>query len=268
MHQTTYVRPSDLAQARQLIADNPEAALLAGGQTLILTMRQRLARPSHVVDIGGLAELKGISVDGDKLAIGAGTRHAEAAANAEVRRRIPALASLADGIGDPAVRHMGTIGGSIATSDPGADYPAAVVGLGATVHTTQRAIAADDFFKGLFETALQGGEIITRVAFPIPRRCGYAKFRQPASHFALVGVFVAELSDGSVRVGVTGAGPHAFRATAIETALRGNFAAAAAEGVAISPNGLNADIHASPEYRAHLVSVFAGRAVAAALQSG
>jgi len=265
MYQTTYVRASDLAQASQLMTANPEAQLLAGGQTLVLTMRQRLAQPSHVIDIGGLAELKGVSVDGDTLVIGAGTRHADVAANAEVRRRIPALASLADGIGDPAVRHMGTIGGSIANSDPAADYPAAVLGLGATVHTTQRAIAADSFFTGLFETALQRGEIITRVAFPIPRRCGYAKFPQPASHFALVGVFVAELADGSVRVGVTGAGPHAFRATGIETALRGNFTAAAAEQVAISPNGLNADIHGSPEYRAHLVSVFAGRAVAAAL---
>jgi carbon-monoxide dehydrogenase medium subunit len=268
MYQTTYVRASDLAQATQLLTANPEAALLAGGQTLVLTMRQRLARPSHVIDIGGLAELKGISVDGDKLVVGAGTRHADVAANAEVRRRIPALASLADGIGDPAVRHMGTIGGSIANSDPAADYPAAVVGLGGTVHTTQRAIAADDFFTGLFETAVQRGEIITRVAFPIPRRCGYAKFPQPASHFALVGVFVAELFDGSVRVGVTGAGPHAFRASAIETALRGNFTAAAAEGVAVSPSGLNADIHGSPEYRAHLIPVLAGRAVAAAMQSG
>jgi carbon-monoxide dehydrogenase medium subunit len=266
MYETTYVRAPDLAQARQLINQNPEAQLLAGGQTLVLTLRQRLARPSHVIDIAQLAELKGIALDGDKLAIGAGTRHADVATNAEVRRRIPALAHLASVIGDPAVRHMGTIGGSIANSDPAADYPAAVLGLGATVHTTQRAIAADDFFTGLFETALQRGEIITRVAFPLPRRCGYAKFPQPASHFALVGVFVAELADGSVRVAVTGAGPHVFRAGAIETALRGSFTAAAAEQATISPNGLNSDIHASPEYRAHLIPVFAGRAVAAALQ--
>jgi carbon-monoxide dehydrogenase medium subunit len=267
MYQTTYVRPPDLAQARLLIADNPEAKILAGGQTLVLTMRQRLAHPSHVIDIGQLAELKGISLDGDKLIVGAGTRHADVAANADVRRRIPALAHLAESIGDPAVRHMGTIGGSVANNDPAADYPAAVLGLGATIHTTQRAIPADDFFTGLFETALQRGEIIISVAFPLARRCGYAKLPQPASHFALVGVFVAELADGSMRVAVTGAGAHVFRASAIETALRANFTAAAAEQVSVSPNGLNADIHASPAYRAHLIPVLAGRAVTAALQS-
>jgi carbon-monoxide dehydrogenase medium subunit len=267
MYETTYIRAGNLAQAQQLLQNNPEATLLAGGQTLVLTLRQRLAHPSHVIDIAHLSELQGISAESNQLVIGAGTRHAHVAANSEVRRRIPGLAHLAEQIGDPAVRHMGTIGGSIANSDPAADYPAAVLGLGATVHTSQRAIAADDFFTGLFETALQRGEIITRIAFPVPRRSGYAKFPQPASHFALVGVFVAQFADGSVRVAVTGAGPQVSRASDIEAALRGNFTAAAAEQVTMSPDGLNSDIHASPEYRAHLIPVFAARAVAAALRS-
>jgi aerobic carbon-monoxide dehydrogenase medium subunit len=267
MYETTYIRAGNLAQAQQLLRDNPEATLLAGGQTLVLTLKQRLARPSHVIDIAHLNELKGISAADDRLVIGAGTRHAEVATNAEVRRRIPGLAHLAEVIGDPAVRHMGTIGGSIANSDPAADYPAAALGLGATVHTSQRAIAADDFFTGLFETALQRGEIITRLAFPIPRRSGYAKFPQQASHFALVGVFVAQFADASVRVAITGAGPQASRASDIEAALRGNFTAAAAEQVRIGADGLNSDIHASPEYRAHLIPVLAARAVTAALHS-
>jgi aerobic carbon-monoxide dehydrogenase medium subunit len=267
MYETTYIRASNLAQAQQLLQDNPEATLLAGGQTLVLTLRQRLAHPSHLIDIAHLSELKGISADGNQLLIGAGTRHADVAANVDVRRHIPGLAHLAQEIGDPAVRHMGTIGGSIANSDPAADYPAAVLGLGATVHTSRRAIAADDFFTGLFETALQRGEIVTRIAFPVPRRSGYAKFPQPASHFALVGVFVAQFADGSVRVAVTGAGPQVSRASDIEAALRANFTAAAAEQVRIGPGGLNSDIHASPEYRAHLIPVIAARAVAVALES-
>jgi carbon-monoxide dehydrogenase medium subunit len=267
MYETTYVRADSLAQAQQLLRDNPEATLLAGGQTLVLTLRQRLARPSHVIDIAHLSELQGISAEGDRLLIGAATQHADVAANVQVRRRIPGLAHLAEEIGDPAVRHMGTIGGSIANNDPSADYPAAVLGLGATVHTSQRAIAADDFFTGLFETALQRGEIITRVAFPVPRRSGYAKFHQQASHFVLVGVFVAQFADGAVRVAVTGAAPRVSRASDIEAALRDNFTAAAAEQVRISADGLNSDIHASPDYRAHLIPVFAARAVAAALQS-
>lgn len=267
MYETTYIRAGNLAQAQQLIQDNPEATLLAGGQTLVLTLRQRLARPSHLIDIAHLSELQGIAAEGNQLLIGAGTRHADVAANIEIRRRIPGLAHLAEAIGDPAVRHMGTIGGSVANSDPAADYPAAVLGLGATVHTSQRAIAADDFFTGLFETALQRGEIITRIAFPVPRRSGYAKFPQPASHFALVGVFVAQFADDSVRVAVTGAGPRVSRASDIEAALRGNFTPAAAEQVGMSSDGLNSDIHASPEYRAHLIPVFAARAVTAALRS-
>jgi carbon-monoxide dehydrogenase medium subunit len=262
MYQTTYIRACDLAQARQLLLDDPE--LLAGGQTLVLTMRQRLARPSHVIEITHVAELKGISLNGDRLVIGAGTRHADVAANADVRRLIPGLAQLADGIGDPAVRHMGTIGGSIANNDPAADYPAAVLGLGATVQTSQRAIPADNFFTGLFETALERGEIIARVAFPLSRRCGYAKLPQPASHFALVGVFVAEFADNSVRVAVTGAGPCVFRATEIEAALSRGFRAELAESLSISAQDLTSDIHGSAEYRAHLVPVLAGRAVVAA----
>ena len=267
MYETTYIRASTLAQAQQLLHDHPEGQLLAGGQTLVSIMKLRLTRPSHVIDIGHLSELDGISVEGSHLILGAGTRHADVATNEQVRGRIPGLAQLAQVIGDPAVRHMGTIGGSIANNDPAADYPAAVLGLRATVHTSQRAIAADDFFTGLFETALQPGEIITRVAFPIPRRSGYAKFPQPASRFALVGVFVAELMDGSVRVAVTGAGSHVFRASGIETALQSSFSVAAAEQVTVSAEDMNSDIHASPEYRAHLIPVFAGRAVAAALQS-
>jgi aerobic carbon-monoxide dehydrogenase medium subunit len=264
MYQTTYIRAGNVAQAQQLLRDNPEATLIAGGQTLVPTLRQRVARPSHVIDIGRLAELKGIAVEGDRLVIGAGTRHADVASSHEVRSRIPGLADLAQLIGDPAVRHLGTIGGSVANSDPAADYPAAVLGLKATIHTSQRAIDADQYFTGLFETALTRGEIITRLSFPIPKRSGYAKLHQPASRFALVGVFVAELADGSIRVAVTGAGPCAFRAGAIEAALKGSFTAAAAESAAVSADNLNADLHGSAEYRAHMVPVLAGRAVAAA----
>jgi aerobic carbon-monoxide dehydrogenase medium subunit len=264
MYQTTYVRAGNLSEAQRLLRDNPEAKLIAGGQTLVPTLRQRLARPSHLVDISHLQELQGISVEGERLVIGAGTKHADVAANGEVRRRIPGLAALADVIGDPLVRHLGTIGGSIANSDPAADYPAAVLGLNATVHTAQRQIAADDFFTGLFETALEPDEIVTRVSFPIPRRCSYEKFHQQASRFALVGVFVAELADGSIRVAVTGAGPCVFRATAIETALKNNFTTTSAESVAVSADGLNSDLHGSAEFRAHLIPVLAGRAVAAA----
>jgi carbon-monoxide dehydrogenase medium subunit len=264
MYQTTYVRPGSLAEAQHLLLDNPEAKLLCGGQTLVPTLRQRLARPSHLVDIARIAELRGISLDGGQVMIGAATTHAEVAASDVVNEKIPGLASLAGCIGDPMVRHLGTIGGSIANNDPAADYPAAVVALNATVHTSKRAISADDFFTGLFETALEPGEIVVRVTFPAPRKSAYEKFHQPASRFALVGVFVAVLADGSVRVAVTGAGPCVFRARAIEATLAQNFTAAAAETVAISAEGLNADMHGSAQYRAHLVPVLAGRAAAAA----
>jgi carbon-monoxide dehydrogenase medium subunit len=264
MYQTTYVRAGSVAEAQHVLAGNPEARLVSGGQTLVPTLRQRLARPSHVVDIARIAELHGIALDGDNVVIGAATTHAEVAASDLVKAKIPGLAGLAGRIGDPLVRHRGTIGGSIANNDPAADYPAALVALNATVHTSKRAIAAGDFFTGLFETALEPGEIVVRVSFPAPQKSAYEKFAQPASRFALVGVFVAVLGDGSVRVAVTGAGPGVFRAAAIEAALAASFTAAAAEAVAISADGLNADMHGSAEYRAALVPVLAGRAAAAA----
>ncbi len=264
MYQTTYIRAESLAEAANLLRDNPEAMLISGGQTLVPTLRQRLARPSHVVDIAHLVELRGISQDGDQVAIGATTTHAEVAAGDLVRQKIPSLAHLAGLIGDPPVRHLGTIGGSIANNDPAADYPAAVLALNATVQTSKRTIAADDFFTGLFETALDPGEIVLRVSFPVPRRSAYEKFPQSASRFALVGVFVAVLADGSIRVAVTGAGPCAFRAASIEAALAGSFTAEAAESASISAEGLNSDIHGSAEFRAHLVPVLAARAVAGA----
>jgi carbon-monoxide dehydrogenase medium subunit len=264
MYQTTYVRAGSVAEAQNLLLDNPEAQLLSGGQTLVPTLRQRLAHPSHLVDIARIAELRGISTSADQVVIGATTTHAEVAASDLMRGKIPGLAGLAGGIGDPSVRHLGTIGGSIANNDPAADYPAALVALNATVHTSKRAIGADDFFTGLFETALEPGEIVVRVAFPVPKRSAYEKFHQSASRFALVGVFVAVLADGSVRAAVTGAGPGVFRATAIEAPLALNFTAEAAESVSVSADGLNDDMHGSAEYRAHLVPVLAGRAVASA----
>jgi carbon-monoxide dehydrogenase medium subunit len=264
MYQTTYVRAGSLAEAQNLLRDNPEAKLISGGQTLVPTLRQRLARPSHVVDVAHLAELRGLSQEGDRVVIGATTTHAEVAASDLVQEKIPGLARLAGLIGDPPVRHLGTIGGSLANNDPAADYPAAVLALNATVQTSKRTIAADDFFTGLFETALEPGEIVVRVSFPVPRRSAYEKFHQSASRFALVGVFVAVLADGAVRVAVTGAGPCVFRATSIEAALANSFTAEAAESASVSADGLNADIHGSAEFRAHLVPVLAGRAVAGA----
>ncbi len=226
-------------------------------------MKLRLANPGTVVDLGGIAELKGISKEGDALVIGAMTTHAEVAASAAVKQAIPALATVAEGIGDRQVRNRGTLGGSLANNDPAADYPAAVLGLGATVQTNKRKIAADDFFKGMYETALGADEIITAVSFPIPKKAAYMKFPQPASRFALVGVFVAQTT-GGVRVAVTGAAPQVHRSTAIEGALAKTFTADAAKAVKIPADHLNSDLHGSAEYRAHLVSVMAGRAVAAA----
>ncbi|MGI9333123.1 MAG: FAD binding domain-containing protein, partial [Gammaproteobacteria bacterium] len=234
-----------------------------GGQTLIPTFKQRLARPSHVIDINGIAELAGISRRGGDIVVGATTCHADVASSSEVRTAIPALAALASHIGDPQVRNRGTIGGSIANADPAADYPAAVLALDATVHTNKRSIGADDFFVGLFETALEEREIITRVSFPVPHKAAYSKFPNPASRYAIVGVMVAQ-TDAGVRVAVTGAGASAFRVTEMENALASNFSAGAIEDIAVSPNDLNEDIHASAEYRAHLVNVMARRAVAAA----
>ncbi len=262
MHAFTYRRATSVADAVAAFKGADDGAYLSGGHTLLPAMKQRLAAPSDVIDLAGLDELTGIAVDADAVSIGALTPHAAVAASAEVRAAIPALAALAGKIGDPQVRNKGTIGGSIANNDPAADYPAALVGLDATVVTERRSIAADEFFTGLFETALEEGEIVTAVRFPRPRCAGYAKFPNPASRYAIVGVMAAETA-GGVRIAVTGAGPCVFRATAMEAALGGRLDAEATLP-ALSPDGLNADIHASAEYRAHLVGVMAQRAMAAA----
>jgi len=236
---------------------------LAGGQSLIAAMKLRLSQPGTLVDLAAIPDLKGVRKDGNRLVIGAMTRHADVAASDVVKGPLPALAKVAEGIGDRQVRNMGTLGGSLANNDPAADWPAAVLGCGATVRTNARAIAADDFFKGMFETALAPDEIITAVEFPLPARAAYAKFPNPASRFALVGVFVAQAGNGDVRVAVTGAASSVFRATAIEAALRKSFTPDAAKGTRVDASGLNNDLHGSAEYRAHLVSVMAARAVAA-----
>jgi len=264
MYSFNYQKTKSVADAAAALAKNKDAKLLAGGQSLIAAMKLRLSQPAQLLDLGDVAELRGIKVDGGNVTIGAMTRHAEVASSADVKKSIPALAALAATIGDRMVRNMGTIGGSIAHNDPAADYPAGVVGLGATITTNKRKIAADDFFKGLFETALQEGEIITSVSFPIPKRAAYMKFKNPASRFALVGVFVADTSGGP-RVAVTGAGPGVFRVPEMEKALAGKFAPESVANIAVKSSGLNSDIHASAEYRAHLVTVMAKRAVAAAI---
>ena len=238
-----------------------EARVLAGGQSLIPAMRFRLARPGVVVDINSLSDLRQVRFDGDALVIGAMTRHAEVERSPLVKQAIPALAALAHMIGDPAVRNRGTIGGSISNNDPAADYPAALVGLGGTVHTTRREVAADNFFTGMFETALDRAEIVTAVRLPKPQAACYMKFKNPASRYAIVGVFVARTA-GSVRVAVTGAGPCVFRVPEMETALARSFTPDAIKDITIPQDGLNSDIHASAEYRAHLVGVMARRAVA------
>jgi carbon-monoxide dehydrogenase medium subunit len=267
MYQFDYQKAASVADAAALLSRNPEAKLLAGGQTLVGAMKLRLAAPPQLVDLGAIADLRGIKADGGNLSIGAMTTHAEVAASKEVKQSIPALASLAASIGDRMVRNMGTIGGSIANSDPAADYPAGVLGLGATVNTNKRKIAADQFFKGMYETALEPGEIIVSVSFPVPKRAGYAKFKNPASRYAIVGVFVCE-GQGGVRVAVTGAGPSAFRVPDMEKALASKFSPDALAAIKVSASGLNSDIHASSEYRAHLVTVMAKRAVQAALAGG
>jgi carbon-monoxide dehydrogenase medium subunit len=263
MYQFNYHRAASLAEAAAKIASNPDAKLLAGGQTLIAAMKLRLAAPPELVDLRGVSELKGIRLDGSNVVIGAMTRHAEVAASNDVAQRIPALARLASGIGDPMVRNMGTIGGSIANNDPAADYPGAVVGLNATVTTNTGKHTADNFFKGLFETALSDGELVTSVSFPKAEKAAYMKFPNPASRYAMVGVFVAKTA-GGVRVAVTGAGPCVFRVKAMEDALAKNFSSDAIKDIKVPADGLNSDIHASAEYRAHLVNVMARRAVDAA----
>jgi carbon-monoxide dehydrogenase medium subunit len=263
MYDFAYHRPKSLDEALKALSAASDGKFLAGGMTLIPTLKQRLAQPSDLIDLGQIADLKGIRKEGNDIVVGAMTPHAEVAGSPEVRSAIPALAHLAQSIGDPQVRNRGTIGGSIANADPAADYPAAVVGLGATVRTSKRAIAGDDFFTALFETALESDEIVAAVSFPIPKRAGYAKFHNPASRYAVVGVVVAETGDG-VRVAVTGAGPSVFRVAEMEKALAGNFSPDALKGISVSADGLNSDLHASAEYRAHLVTVMAKRAVAAA----
>jgi carbon-monoxide dehydrogenase medium subunit len=260
MYDFAYHRPGSLADAARL-AKSDDAKLVAGGMTIIPTMKQRLARPSDLVDLNGLKDLVGIKVEGSKVTIGALTPHAQVAASADVKRAIPALATLAGAIGDPQVRNCGTIGGSLANNDPAADYPAAALGLGATIQTNERAIAADDYFKGLFETALKPGEIITSVSFPVAEKAGYAKFRNPASRYAIIGVFVAKTAQG-VRVAVTGAGNGVFRVKAMEDALARSWSPDAVKGVSVPASQCNGDIHASSEYRAHLIGVMAQRALA------
>ena len=262
MYSFDYQRPASTAAAAS--AFSGDARYLAGGQSLVQAMKLRLSSSERLVDLGGIAELKGIRLDGGNVVIGAMTTHASVANSAEVKKALPALAELAGGIGDQMVRNMGTLGGSIANADPAACYPAAVVGLGATVHTNQRTIAGDAFFTGLYETALKPGELITAVSFPTGAKAAYIKFKQPASRFALVGVFVSQ-GAGGVRVAVTGAKSSVFRCKPIEDALAKSFTPAAAKAVKVGTEGINADLHGTAAYRAAMISVMASRAVAAAL---
>ena len=262
MYSLTYARAKSLAEARDLLAKNQDAKLLAGGMSLLPTLKARLASPSMLVDIGQIPDIRGVSMKGDRLFVGAGTKHAEVARNDVVKQQLPALASLAYGIGDPQVRNQGTIGGSVAHNDPVADYPSAVLALNATIQTLKKEIAADDFFKGMFETALEADDIITGFLFPIPKRAAYQKFPHPASGYAMTGVFVADLGS-SIRVAVTGAGPGVFRWKEAEAALGKSFSAKSLDGLTVKSDGLSIDIHASAEYRANLVKVMAQRAVAA-----
>jgi carbon-monoxide dehydrogenase medium subunit len=266
MHAFQYHRPTSSKDAIALAGKNDEAKFLAGGQSLVQAMKLRLSSPTDLIDLGTIKDLAGIKASGNGVEIGAMTRHADVASSSEVQKAIPALAALAGIIGDRQVRHMGTIGGSIANNDPAADYPGAVLGLGATVTTNKRKIEADKFFKGLYETALEPGELITSVAFPAPKRAAHMKFKNPASRFALVGVFVADFGGGKVRVAVTGAGPVVFRQAEMEKALAAKFAPDAVAGIKVKPDGLNNDLHASPEYRAHLITVMCKRAVEQAIK--
>ena len=255
-------RATSVADATALLARTGGKAL-AGGQSLIAAMKLRLAQPGHVIDLSQIADLAGIRGDASTLTVGAMTRHADVASSAAVKSSIPVLAALAEGIGDRQVRNMGTIGGSLANNDPAADWPAAVLALDATIVTSKRSIGADAFFKGMYETALAADELITAVRFPVPQKAAYAKFPNPASRFALVGVFVAKTPNG-VRVAVTGAAPSVFRCKPLEDALTKSFTADAARAVAISAAGLSSDLHGSADYRAHLIAVMGARAVAAA----
>ena len=263
MRDFAYARPSSVADAANAFAGGGEAAFIAGGHTLLPAIKSRLRMPDTLVDLGGIPGLAAIARDGDTLTIGALATHATVAGDATVAAAIPGLASLAAGIGDPQVRNRGTLGGVIANNDPAADYPSAVLALDAVVTTSAGSHAADDYFQGMFSTALADGEIVTGVTFKVPQASAYAKFRHPASRYAVVGIFVARYADG-VRVAVTGAGPGVFRWAEAETALSADFSAAAVAGLALDPADLNTDIHASAEYRGHLAGVMLGRAVAAA----
>jgi carbon-monoxide dehydrogenase medium subunit len=264
MYTFEYLRAQSVSDAAKLLASKPDAKLLAGGHTLLPTMKLRLASPKALVDLGRVTELKGIDKKGNALVVGAMATHAEVADSAVVKSSIAGLAALAGGIGDPHVRHRGTIGGSVANNDPSADYPAALLALGATIGTNKREVKADAFFTGLFSTALQDGEIITRISFPVPAKFAYAKFANPASRYALVGVAVAQ-TGGQARVAVTGAGNNGvFRHTAMEAALGKDWSAAALNGITTDASRMVSDIHADAAYRAHLVGVMARRSVAAA----
>jgi aerobic carbon-monoxide dehydrogenase medium subunit len=260
MYELNYVRPKSLKEAADFLAAHPEAKLLSGGMTLIPTLKQRLARPTHLVDIANLAELGKIEIKAGKLIVGAGAKHIAVATSAVVKKAIPALAALAHEIGDPQVRNLGTIGGSVANNDPAADYPSAVLGLNATVVTTKREIRADDFFQGLFATALGDGEIIVRIEFPLAKRAAYSRFHHPASGFAMAGVFIAQTAEG-IRVAVTGAGGGVFRWKEAEAALAKSLKPAALEGVKLDSSSFTNDMHADRAYRANLVRVMAGRAL-------
>jgi aerobic carbon-monoxide dehydrogenase medium subunit len=265
MYQTTYHRPSSVDEAAALFAKGSESKYLAGGHTLIPVMKQRLASPSDVIDLSKIKELVGIELSADALTIKAATTYFDILQSADAKKTIPALVHLTSVLGDPQVRYRGTIGGSIANNDPAADFPAAVLALGATLKTNKRSISADDFFRGLFATALDDGEIITAISFPIPAKAGYSKMRHPASRFALTGVFVVKTKSGDVRVAATGASQNGvMRVPAIEAALKSNWSPGALDSVTISADGLLTDIHGSSSYRANLVKVMAQRAVTAA----
>ncbi|MBY0337668.1 MAG: xanthine dehydrogenase family protein subunit M [Acetobacteraceae bacterium] len=263
MYDFAYHKPSSVADAVKMLAADPDAKAISGGHTLLPALKHRLNRPTALVDLSGIAEMRGISRAGNAIRIGALTRHVEVETSAEVASAIPTLAYLAKHIGDTQVRNRGTIGGSVSNNDPAADYPAAVLGLGATLHTSKRRIAADEFFLGMFTTALEADEILVAVEFPIPEKAGYAKMRNPASRYVMTGAFVSKGPMG-VRVAVNGAGPCVFRQSAMEAALSANWSPEAVAGIRQSADGLNSDIHGSAEYRAHLVTVMAKRAVAAA----
>jgi len=264
MYNFTFHRPTTIRQAAGLLSRNPEAKLLAGGHSLLPVMKQRLAQPSALIDLSLVEGMAGVELKGRSVVIGAMTRHADVAKSDVLKEAMPALAAVPGSIGDPQVRNRGTIGGSIANNDPNADYPAALLGLGATIITNKRRIAADDFFQGMFSTALEEGEIIVKVSFPIAKKAAYEKFKHPASGFALVGVFVSKRGP-DIRVAVTGAGSNGvFRVSSFEEALKKRFSPKSIEGMTVPASGMNSDIHASPEYRAHLVGVLAKRALAKA----